>query len=124
MVDKYGLRSIQNNTVYQGEICGPGICENKMGLANNEVFLFYALEIVSGKAEYCNILTLSKLPAPIVPTLLAGDEFNMSMDQLLEMADALDYDNGKPAEGIVVRDMAGKISFKVVSRRFLVKYKE
>jgi hypothetical protein len=51
---------------------------------------------------------------------------------MLEVALALNYDNGTPAEGIVWRSacetysevLKGRMSFKTISNRFLEKYKE
>jgi hypothetical protein len=51
---------------------------------------------------------------------------------MLEVALALNYDNGTPAEGIVWRSacethsdvLKGRMSFKTISSRFLLKYNE
>jgi hypothetical protein len=51
---------------------------------------------------------------------------------MLEVASALNYDNGTPAEGIVWRSecethsdvLNGRMSFKTISNRYLLAYKE
>ena len=67
-----------------------------------------------------------------MPEVVYEGVFNFSMDDLLKLADSLNYDNGKPCEGIVIRPinemysnvMKGRMSFKVLNNDFLVKNKE
>jgi hypothetical protein len=58
----------------------------------------------------------------MVPLVMSGDSFNMTLDQLILFArDDIKYENGTPAEGIVVRSQDGLISFKVMNNNYLLK---
>ena len=117
----------------QGELCGPGIQGNKVGLTEPTLYLYNGWDI-SGE---------SYLPHTWLFDFAVGNQLNMvqtvfqgklsadtTIDNLLAKANELLYPNGTPAEGIVWRPVAeqfsqtlnGRMSFKTVSNVFLLKY--
>lgn len=125
---KYNLDSIPEGVCIQGEIAGPGIQDNKLGLKEFDLFVFNVFDINAQKylpyeqlIKFCWTYGLRT-----VPILVVGDNFSIeyTQDSLLEMANELRYDSGKLAEGIVVRSLDQSISFKVVSNKFLLKNNE
>jgi hypothetical protein len=70
--------------------------------------------------------------APMVRTVWEG-EFQFSMEELVNLANQQDYAPGLPAEGIVIRPIeearslvltSGRLSAKVISERYGLKYGE
>ncbi len=138
MEKKYDLLkklTAQVGYAIQGEICGPGIGGNKMGLSEIDFFLFNVYSISERKylnfdqmksfAEYLGVKTV-----PIVDdNFVFGD---VTVQDLLGMADNQTYEDGSPAEGVVIRPvvetyshyMKGRVSFKVVSNKFLLHHNE
>ena len=131
------LRSEDRNLCIQGEMVGPGIQANRLGLKEVELYLFNLFDIDSGKylsyrelREFC-----LKHRLKIVP-LTGHLDFSgygiSTVSRLLEMASEQEYDNGTPAEGVVWRPLhetysevlKGRMSWKCISNRYLEKYKE
>jgi RNA ligase (TIGR02306 family) len=134
------LRSEDRNLCIQGEICGPSIQANRLGLKEPELFIFNLFDIDTGKyLGYDDMKNFAmKHNLRTVPFLHVGwfNEINgtkrWSVNDLLNFANELNYDNGTPAEGVVWRAaneaysevLKGRLSFKTISNRFLEKYKE
>jgi RNA ligase (TIGR02306 family) len=132
------LHSEDRNLCIQGEMVGPGIQANRLGLKEIDLYLFNLYDIDSGK--YLNREDLigfgKKHNIKIVDTVhiiqLGNDVVPKSVDYFLSIANELNYNNGTPAEGIVWRPavetysdvLKGRLSFKTISNRFLEKYKE
>jgi RNA ligase (TIGR02306 family) len=132
------LRNEPRNLSIQGEICGPSIQANRLGLSESKLYLFNLFDIDAGK--YLSHTELSafaeKHMLNMVPTVYRLDFGGVvgprDVNHLLNIANNLNYDNGTPAEGIVWRSMCetysdvlkGRMSFKTISNRFLEKYKE
>jgi hypothetical protein len=128
---------------FQGELCGPGIQGNKLGLKEKEWFVFNAFVSKTGKnGSYvkCDLLYMLKLCKEFdlkhVPLINVGDKFKFdpeetvdnTVERLLKYADNIKYrdyfEDASPnqtAEGVVFRleDMTN--SFKVISNKFLLK---
>lgn len=139
MVFKYDIlnklkllyESTGNSYVLQGEICGPGIQKNRMGLKEVSLFLFNVLDLNTSKflnfydfVQFCEKIQIPTVPVDGIVTF-TGKE---TVEDLLVMADGL-YDNGKPREGIVYRPVVetvsqvlkgGRLSFKTVSNKYLL----
>lgn len=131
------LRSEERNLCVQGEMVGPGIQSNRLGLKEVELYLFNLYDIDSGK--YLGIQELRdfciKHGLKFVPTV-ANNDFGFgettTVEKMLQVASELNYTNGTPAEGIVWRStceaysevLKGRLSFKTISNRYLEKYKE
>lgn len=132
------LRGEPRNLSIQGEMAGPGIQGNRLGLSESKLYLFNLFDIDTGK--YLSHTELSafaeKHGLKVVPTVyrldFGGVVAPRDVNHLLNIANNLNYDNGTPAEGIVWRSMCethsdvlkGRLSFKTISNRYLEKYKE
>ena len=91
--------------VFQGELCGPGIQKNPLGLTKKEFFVFNVFfegEELNYEASRNAIrhFGLKCVPTVIEP-LPVGNDY--SLDNLIKFSEALSYPTGKPAEGIVIR---------------------
>lgn len=129
--------------VFQGELCGPGIQSNKLGLKEKEWFIFNAYTSETGKmgsyekADLLNMIHLCyAFGLKYVPLVDAEDKFDFkatnnideTVENLLKYVDNFKYrtyfEDASPnqiAEGLVFRlnDMTN--SFKVISNKFLLK---
>jgi len=131
---KYDLKSKLENygkdVAIQGELAGPGIQKNRLGLESTSLFVFNIQDISKGcflsfneVKDLCNALGIN-----MVPILEEGEHFNYTFEQLLELAEHK-YLNGSHAEGIVIRPQVeeysrtlhGRLSFKVINNKFLLK---
>ena len=134
------LRGEERNLCIQGEIVGPSIQANRLGLKEPELFIFNLFDIDTGK--YLGYEDMKKFAMKhnlrTVPFLHLG-WFNdidgtkrWDVNDLLAFANEQNYENDTPAEGIVWRALdeeysevlKGRLSFKTISNRFLEKYKE
>jgi RNA ligase (TIGR02306 family) len=137
MEKKYNLLDkikSKGNYAVQGEICGPGIQGNKMGLKEVDLYVFNVFNILERRylnfdefIAFTNELGLKTVPIIDTNFSLKGKTFQ----EMLKMAEG-NYDNGTPREGIVIRPlfecysdyMKGRVSFKIVNNKFLEKYQE
>lgn len=126
---------IQQEVAIQGEIAGPGIQKNPLGLSKAQLFVFnvYDLELkrwfnYKDFVNFCKERDLQTVP---IERTITFDETNSSLDQLLLMAEGY-YPSGKRKEGIVIRPVVekysqvlrGRLSFKVINNQFLLKDEE
>ena len=124
---KEGLTSI----TVQGELCAPGIQQNRLKLKRPEWYVFTVME--NGKRvglermlEICSELEFTTVPIEEVGTDLPAKY--STVEALLERADG-NYPNGGKKEGIVIRptepvfssNIGAELSMKVVSNRYLLK---
>jgi RNA ligase (TIGR02306 family) len=129
---KDGMFKLGKNIAIQGEIVGPKINGNKLMLTNLDFRVFNIYDIENGYylpwndvIEITNILGLNR-----VPEIYKGvfSEQLASVDELLKMVDTLEYNQGVPAEGMVIKTDYGldqpRISFKVISNKFLLHHKQ
>lgn len=93
------------NIVVQGELCGPGIQKNKLGLDKPMVFIFNAVDIKNRRRlSYDELLYLEKeFGIPLVPICCEINSFDWTFDKLQKYSDIQKYNNGETAEGIVIR---------------------
>lgn len=151
-VKKYGdiekhLRDYQKLTgkyiVFQGELCGPGIQSNRLGLKEKEWFIFNVWESDTGKMDSYKKLDFLRFlnmcddfGLKTVPIIPVGNKFDFkttnnideTVENLLKYVDNIKYrtffDDASPsqiAEGAVFRMNDMSYSFKVVSNKFLLK---
>jgi RNA ligase (TIGR02306 family) len=110
MARKYKLaENMILGTAIQGEICGPGIQGNPMGLDEIKLFVFNYKDLDTGK-YYNRIPEAIKLDVPEVPTdaFWNQEAFNlMSIDHLQSWTNKVFYENNTPAEGLVFRGLIG-----------------
>lgn len=113
----------------QGEIVGPGIQANKLGLADNDLYIFNAVVIREG---FLNIFDANQLVTRIwgmnfVPIIELNKSFNYSVEDCLNLAKGKyieQFPSAKPSqdrEGIVIRSLDSTISFKAINNDFLLK---
>lgn len=129
--------------VFQGELCGPGIQSNKLGLAEKEWFIFNVFVSTTGKYDSYEKLDLVGMLAMCerfglkhVPLVDEKDKFDFTtirnideiVEALLKYVDNFKYrtyfEDAAPsqiAEGVVFRMNDMTNSFKVVSNKYLLK---
>jgi ATP-dependent RNA circularization protein (DNA/RNA ligase family) len=118
----------------QGEVIGPGIQKNKYELAEVSLRVFNLFDIGAFRlvdhAHGLQVLREAGLES--VPQLGTID-LNHTVDQLVEFSVGPSVLNARAQrEGIVLRplaeefdpDLAGRLSFKVINPKFLLKYDE
>lgn len=151
-VKKYGdlheklnqhLKDTGEYLVFQGELCGPGIQGNKLGLKEKEWFIFnvyisktgtydsYTKVDIGTMVDICGDFGLR-----VVPIVATADKFDFKentdidtiVENLLKYADTFKYRNyfedaspNQIAEGLVFRMNDMTNSFKVISNKFLLK---
>lgn len=128
------MRDTGRNLAVQGELCGPGVQKNKLGLKSLDFFVFDIYDIDEEKylpyPKQLQLITLWELKR--VPVVEYGLGFPYNQEQLLEKAKGRYAGTQNHREGIVVRAMhgdfseklRGRISFKVLNNEFLLKEKE
>lgn len=91
----------------QGEVVGPGIQGNRLGLKELDFRLFNIFDIVSrAYLDYAKVVEFTnKYGIPMVPTIATGSAFGYSLEELIKLANEQKYDTGKAAEGIVIRPL-------------------
>lgn len=129
--------------VFQGELCGPGIQSNRLGLKEKEWFIFNVFTSDTGKMDSytkCDLLQLLNLcehfglqHVPLIPfeakfDFKATTDIDETVENLLSYVDNIKYrtyfEDASPsqiAEGAVFRKNDMTYSFKVVSNKFLLK---
>jgi RNA ligase (TIGR02306 family) len=99
--DHYG----EQNIAIQGEVVGPGVNGNNLGLTQHELHIFSVLFLdVRAYGTFFQVRDFCNQNAiPMVTLVEMGDKFAYNLEVLLKMANTLKYPNGSPAEGIVIR---------------------
>ena len=141
------LRAYQEATgmyvVFQGELCGPGIQCNRLGLKEKDWFVFNVFISDTGKmdsytkcdllnmlniCEYFGLKTVPLIPAEAKFNFKATTDIDETVENLLKYIDSIKYrtffDDASPnqiAEGAVFRMNDMSYSFKVISNKFLLK---
>ena len=114
------------NLAIQGEICGPNIQRNLLGLKELELFIFNVVDIsLKHRLPYTEMITACKetLQLPHVPIEEIGEEFLFENIKVLLNKSTGTYQGTKNyREGLVVRSIDQLISFKVISNDYLLKY--
>lgn len=107
----------------QGELCGPGIQNNRLGLAEHRCFVFNIYDRNTGTYEpYSRIWEAAQeFMFDIVPFVDAGGYFNYDAEELLRLAEGKYEGTTAEREGIVIRAEDQSISFKAISNRYLLK---
>ena len=133
---KYNIEKILKelgNFAIQGEIAGPGIQKNPLGLQEHQLFIFNVYDI--NRHCYENFFSFNEIcnryNLPKVKILWKDVKFVWSIENLLEMARGT-YESNKPREGIVIRPMLelysstlkDRLSFKVINNDYLLKCEE
>ncbi|HEX9996676.1 MAG TPA: RNA ligase family protein, partial [Abditibacterium sp.] len=131
---KYDLEAILRrfpHLAIQGEVCGPGIQKNRLGLKELALFVFNVYDIENARyldAEKARLWVQENGLTP-VEVVEKGDCFAHSQESLLALAEGKYASTSNEREGIVIRPLqetvsvalVGRLSFKAISNRFLLK---
>lgn len=120
----------------QGEVCGPGIQQNRLRLPEHDLFVFNVYDARAGAylgfddmIRFCAERGIRTVPVELV---VRGDDalsFNHSLAGWLEAARGMYEGTTQRKEGIVVRPLTPqrsmalrrRLSFKVINNDFLLK---
>lgn len=122
----------------QGELCGPGIQKNRLGLAETALRVFSVYDARPGAGRFlgyhefvafCAERGLTSVPIEHVIEGEAAATFDHSLDGWLERARGFYTGTRNRKEGIVVRPLVetpsatlgGRLSFKVINNDYLLK---
>ena len=122
---KERLLALERNIAVQGEIIGESVQGNPYKIIGQTVRLFNGFNIDT--YEYLPLTELIELSnyleVKTVPILDLEFKLPETVDELLTYADAKSVLNEKfDREGVVIRSHDRKISFKVISNKFLMKH--
>lgn len=127
------LRSVwdkgNNRIAIQGEVVGPGIQKNPLGLSDHDLFIFNVVDITNNTRFSLDMsMTITQeLGLKFVPIVDKGSSFSYTKTDLLKMAKGkykthfTFAKDSQDREGIVIRSMCGQISFKAINNDFLLK---
>lgn len=113
----------------QGEVVGPGIQKNPLGLSSHDLFIFNVVNIDTNH-KLClddSQRIVESLGLKFVPIVDKGSSFGYTKTDLLEMAKGkykTHFPSAKDSqdrEGIVIRSLCGEVSFKAINNDFLLK---
>lgn len=140
MAERYQLEErLPPGLTIQGEICGPGIQKNRLGLPAVDLFVFSVYDARAGRfldhAEFvgfCAEHALKTVPIEAVITGETAAAYEHSLDSWLARAAGLYAGTKNRKEGIVIRPLretpsptlGGRLSFKVINNDFLLKDEE
>jgi RNA ligase (TIGR02306 family) len=120
----------------QGEVCGPGIQKNRLGLPGLELFVFSVYDLRAAKfldyepfVAFCAEHGLRTVPIERVVRGADAAAYAHSLDGWLEAARGVYAGTKQRKEGIVVRPLVespsavlgSRMSFKVINNDFLLK---
>lgn len=120
------------NIALQGEVYGPGIQDNLLGVSELSFAAFNLYDIDKcaylGHFDLLNFTNIRNIP--MVTVLEIGNNFKYTLAELQQKVNELTYPNGNLAEGMVVRTVTetfsetlnGRMSGKVISEPFELKY--
>lgn len=135
------LLKLDKEYAIQGETVGPKINGNRMKLKEYDFYVFNIYDLEKGEyldwnkvQEVCNILkikTVNEVSQEYLKTLNINFDgiYTKEMTDvklLLNIAENLEYSKDVIAEGYVIKTNSGKseerVSFKVISNKYLMKY--
>lgn len=126
------LRNYEKNIAIQGEVIGPKVQSNKYKLESHQLFIFNIFDIeTQNYLEFKRFKDIShSLGFKSVPILDEEYTLNDTVDSLVELAKGKSKLNPDlPREGIILRTIKeitdpeyGRISFKVLNPKFLLKF--
>ncbi|NMO20853.1 RNA ligase (ATP) [Pyxidicoccus fallax] len=138
MAERYRLDTVlPPGFAVQGELCGPGIQKNRLGLTQPDLFIFSVHDTRAGRflghAEFiafCAEHGLRTVPVEHVVTGEAARTFDHGLEHYLKLAQGFYTGTKNRKEGIVVRPLVerlsptlagSRLSFKVINNDFLLK---
>jgi RNA ligase (TIGR02306 family) len=137
LAERYKLAEVlPPDMAIQGEVCGPGIQKNRLGLTAVDLFVFNVYDLGAGAylpldamRAFCAERGLGTVP---IERVVRGDDaaaFAHTLDGWLDAARGLYAGTQQRKEGIVIRPLverrsetlSGRLSFKVINNDFLLK---
>jgi RNA ligase (TIGR02306 family) len=134
MARKYDIEAVLRrfpHLAIQGEVCGPGIQKNRFGLKELSLQVFNVYDFRQARyldhsSAHAWLVENGLEPVDVVES---GETFSHTQDSLLELAEGKYAGTGNEREGIVIRPqqetfsaaLGGRLSFKAISNRFLLK---
>ncbi len=128
------LRARGGRYIIQGEICGPKVQKNLLGLAQVQLFVFNVYDTTEHRylADREMRAVAAEMELEPVSIVEEGESFAHDQASLLALADGLYPGTKNPREGIVIRPrdeafsetLRGRLSFKAISNRFLLAEKD
>jgi RNA ligase (TIGR02306 family) len=111
MAHKYDIQNAitkafpDRDIALQGEVVGPGIQHNKLGLTELEFHLFNIFDIKARLfLDYDTLVNFTTdYNIPFVTVIESGTAYSHTLEELIALANAQTYPTGGPAEGIVIR---------------------
>ena len=117
------MRELMGNAttfVIQGEIIGPAVQKNKYGVRGYQFYVFNV--IVDGKKINPYFHDIERF-LKVVPVVFEG-VLPETIDEVVAMADGQSVIADTIREGIVFRTKNQSVSFKAISNKFLLKWKD
>jgi RNA ligase (TIGR02306 family) len=134
LAEQYQLESrLPMDIAIQGEVCGPGIQKNRLGLPAVDLFVFSVYDMRAGAflefepfVEFCRDHGLPTVP---IERVVRDADYTHTLDGWIEAARGLYAGTKQRKEGIVIRplvetlspSLGGRLSFKVINNDFLLK---
>jgi RNA ligase (TIGR02306 family) len=120
------MKSLGYNVSLQGELIGEGIQGNPYKIRGQKVFFFNVFNIdkyeYASSEEFRN--TIKELDLDAVPIIETNFSIPSTIDEIIQYADSKSVLNQQfDREGVVIRSLDRKISFKVISNKFLLNEK-
>ncbi len=124
------LKSLNKNYAIQGEIIGESVQSNKYKLRGQDIYFFNVYDIDEHRFLDFDesVVFFKNLDLKIVPVLETNYELSGNIEELVELSVGKSVLNDIQREGIVLRplkeieDSSGRISFKAINPKFLLKY--
>jgi RNA ligase (TIGR02306 family) len=125
------VMALHPHLALQGEVVGPGIQSNRMGLKSVDFRAFNLYDMRAGRylnhddfMEFCEINNI-----PFAPLVEEGGSFEYTVEGLLKLAEGKYEGTSNEREGIVIRPrevlysptLVGRLSFKAINNRYLLK---
>lgn len=129
IAQKYNLEEKLNKVPHiaiQGEICGPNVQKNLLGLKDLELFVFNVVDLREPKGRklpYNEMMAMCKyLELKTAPIEETGDSFEYeSIKDVLGAAEGKYPKSKRQREGLVFRSKDQRISFKAINNRYLLR---
>lgn len=116
--------TLPEGVAIQGELVGPAVQGNPLGLEDLDIRVFNVYKIGTGYADYAEAITMAReLGLPFVRVLAAGARLPEGDDYLRTLSEG-QYPNGAAREGIVIRPMTEmdycgeRVSVKVINLNY------
>jgi len=117
------LKQLPYNACLQGELIGEGIQGNPYKIKGQDVRFFNLFNIDTYESMPIDDLCIFCQDADLLPVPSYNFILPKTIDELLLIAEGKSVIGNVEREGLVIRSADGKISFKVISNKFLLNKK-